>query len=173
MTPDLARALASLTTGIYVLTVADGETGHGMSASWVTQVSGEPPLVLTAVGRKHLSHDLIERAGWFGINVLGRRSRHLEDYFYSEASRHRANLDKWRWEPSRHGVPLLCDALVNLECRVSGRLEVGDRTLFVASIEHVVWRDSDVPLTSQDLEYVFVGEVVHRDKRRGDGGGAT
>ncbi|MBI3782077.1 MAG: flavin reductase [Deltaproteobacteria bacterium] len=172
MTPDLARAFASLTTGIYVLTAADGDQAHGMSASWVTQVSGEPPLLLVAVGRRHLSHDLIARVGWFGINVVGRRSRHLEDYFFSDAARRPGNLDMVVWEASRHGVPLLCDALVNLECRVNERVEVGDRTLFVGAIETVVWRGTDAPLTSQDLSYVFVGEIVHRDKRRGDGGGS-
>jgi flavin reductase (DIM6/NTAB) family NADH-FMN oxidoreductase RutF len=49
MDNDLARAMAALTTGIYVLTVRDGGRCHGMSSSWVAQVSGEPVLFSAAV----------------------------------------------------------------------------------------------------------------------------
>ena len=42
-TQRLHAALAALTTGIYVLTTRDGDARHGMSSSWVTQVSGTPP----------------------------------------------------------------------------------------------------------------------------------
>ena len=46
MDTELASVLASLTTGIYVLTVSDGGRYHAMSSSWVTQVSGAPPLLM-------------------------------------------------------------------------------------------------------------------------------
>jgi len=38
----------------------------------------------------------------------------------------------------------------------------GDHTLFVASIVRVGWRRDDRAMTSQDLDYVYVGEVVRR-----------
>jgi len=40
----------------------------------------------------------------------------------------------------------------------------GDHTLFVAAVERVTSRDDDRPLTSQDLDYVYVGEVVRRPR---------
>src|SRR5439155_23939381 len=80
-------ALAALTTGIYVLTVRDGDRRHGMSSSWVTQVSGDPPLVAAAIDRRHFSHEVVERTRRFALNVIGARAKHLEDYFYSAASR--------------------------------------------------------------------------------------
>ena len=87
MHADVVRALAALTTGIYVLTVRDGDRRHGMSSSWVTQVSGDPPLVAAAIDRRHFSHDVVERTRRFALNVIGARAKHLEDYFYSAASR--------------------------------------------------------------------------------------
>ena len=83
MESEFARALAALTTGIYVLTVSDGETHHGMSSSWVAQVSGVPPLFTAAVDSRHFSCDVVKRTGKFGLNVVGNRGRELEDYFYS------------------------------------------------------------------------------------------
>ena len=159
---DVLQALAALTTGIYVLTVRDGDRRHGMSSSWVTQVSGDPPLLAAAIDRRHLSHEIVERTGRFALNVLGARGKHLEDYFYSAAARRPDNLDAVAWEDSPAGLPLLRDAMAMLECRVAAAHDAGDHTLFVASVERVSWRGEDRPLTSQDLAYVYVGEVVRR-----------
>jgi flavin reductase (DIM6/NTAB) family NADH-FMN oxidoreductase RutF len=162
MDPELARVLAALTTGIYVLTVRDGEWRHGMSSSWVTQASGDPPLVVAAVDRRHATHDLLVRTHRFALNVLGDRGRHLEDYFYSDAARRPDNLDGIPCDESPSGLPLLRDAMASLQCRVDDTANAGDHTLFIARVEHVVWRADQRPLSSQDLDYVYVGEVVRR-----------
>src|SRR5437899_11578620 len=94
---DLVKALSTITTGIYVLTVRDGDHRHGMSSSWVTQVSGDPPLLMAAIDRRHFSHGVVERTRRFALNVLGHRGRHLEDYFYSPESRRSDNLDGVAW----------------------------------------------------------------------------
>ena len=165
MDPELVRGLAALTTGIYVLTVRDGDRRHGMSSSWVTQVSGNPPLLMAAVDRRHSTHDIVARTRRFALNVVGQTGRSLEDYFYSAASRRPDNLDAVACEDSPDGLPLLRDALASLACRVEAAHPAGDHTLFVAAVERVTWRGEDRPLTSQDLEYVYVGEVVRRDVR--------
>jgi len=159
---DLLHALASLTTGIYVLTVRDGERRHGMSSSWVTQVSGHPRLLIAAVDRRHHSHDIARRTRQFALNVVGARGQALEEYFYSPAARRADNLNAVAWEDSPAGLPYLLDAMVNLECRVHDQHAAGDHTLFVADVTHVAIRASDRPLTSLDLEYVYVGEVIRR-----------
>jgi flavin reductase (DIM6/NTAB) family NADH-FMN oxidoreductase RutF len=160
--PDILRTLASLTTGIYVLTVRDDDRRHGMSSSWVTQVSGAPPLLMVSVDRRHHTHAILERTGRFALNIVGARGRHLEDYFDSPASRRPENLDSVAWEDSPAGLPYLLYAMACLECRVTERHAAGDHTVFVAEVTHSVLRDGDRPLTSQDLDYVYVGEVIRR-----------
>src|SRR5262249_3751686 len=162
MEPPLARAFAALTTGIYVLTVRDGERRHGMSSSWVTQVSGDPPLLMAAIDRRHFSHAIVERTQRFALNVLGRGGRHLEDYFYSPAARRAANLDTVNWAERRAGRPVVLDGMVTGVSGVCDRHIAGDHTLFVAAVQRVTWRADDHPLTSQDLEYVYVGEILKR-----------
>src|SRR5262245_4788129 len=159
---DLMQALTMLTTGIYVLTVREGDRRHGMSSSWVTQVSGDPPLLVAAVDRRHHTHAVLARAGCFALNVIGQRGRHLEDYFYSPASRRPDNLAWMVWEDSPAGMPYLRDAMASLECRVCAEHTVGDHTLFVAAVTDAILRGADRPLTSLDLEYVYVGEVIRR-----------
>ena len=164
MEPALARALAALTTGIYVLTVRDGDRRHGMSSSWVVQVSGDPPLVLASVDRRHFTHDMLARTRRFALNVVGKRGRQLEDYFFSAASHRPDNLDQVAWDDSPDALPLLRDAMLSLECLVQQSVEAGDHTLFVARVERVTVRADDRPLTSQDLDYIYVGEVVRRPR---------
>lgn len=164
MDSHLAEALSTVTTGIYVLTVSADDQRHGMSASWVTQVSGDPPLIMAAVDRRHFSHGLIERQGVFGLNVVGRNSKALEDYFFSPASRRPDNLSPFAYDLGETGVPLLKHAMAVFECRVVSRYPAGDHTLFVASIVTALVRQHDHPLTSLDLPYVYVGTVVPRQR---------
>jgi flavin reductase (DIM6/NTAB) family NADH-FMN oxidoreductase RutF len=162
MDTKLAEALSEITTGIYVLTVNDGQTRHGMSSSWVTQVSGDPPLIMAAVDTRHFSHGILERQSVFGLNVVGKKGRALEDYFFSAASRSPNNLEQFAYELGETGAPLLTLAMAVFECRVVGSYPAGDHTLFVASIIRAEVRETDQPVTSLDLPYVYVGTIIQR-----------
>jgi flavin reductase len=160
----LIEELKELTTGIYVLTAHRGAVRHGMSSSWVTQVSGEPPLLMAAVDRHHFSHGLIHDTRRFGLSVVGRQSRKLEDFFYSSAAKAQNNLDGFLTVDSPGGVPLLTEAVVGFDCAVEQEIEAGDHTLFVARVEWARRSQADVPVTSLDLDYVYLGtgRVVKR-----------
>jgi flavin reductase (DIM6/NTAB) family NADH-FMN oxidoreductase RutF len=167
MDKDLARALAALTTGIYVLTVVDGANHHGMSSSWVTQVSGEPPLFTAAVDNNHFSRTALARTGVLGFNIVGARGKELEDYFYSPRARRPDNLADIEYELSPAlAVPWLKLAMVSIEARVVNSVIAGDHTIFVAQPLGVRVRSNERPLTSLDLDYVYLGrrEVLPRDR---------
>ena len=167
MDNELARALAALTTGIYVLTVSDGGTHHGMSSSWVSQVSGVPPLFSAAVDNNHFSCATVVRTRKFGLNVVGSRARELEDYFYSPRARRTDNLAALDYELSPLlGVPWLKLAMVSIEARLAHSFVAGDHTIFVGEPAGVRIGANDRPLTSLDLDYVYLGgkEVIPRDR---------
>ena len=167
MESDLASALAALSTGIYVLTVRDGDRHHGMSSSWATQVSGAPPLFSAAVDNSHFSCSMILRTGVFGMNVVGGRGKALEDYFYSAKARRADNLADLEYELSPTlRVPWLKLAMVSIEARVNSSVVAGDHTIFIAEPVGVRIADNDRPLTSLDLDYVYLGgkEVIARDR---------
>ena len=49
MKEDWVQALGKMTYGIYVLTTCDEDEVNGMIASWVSQVSYDPLLIMVAV----------------------------------------------------------------------------------------------------------------------------
>jgi flavin reductase (DIM6/NTAB) family NADH-FMN oxidoreductase RutF len=158
MDTEVAIAMANLSTGIYVLTVNDGTHHHGMSSSWVVQVSGEPPLFMAAVDNRHFSRAMVTSAGAFGFNIVGKRGKELEDYFYSARSRKPDNLEGLAYELSPQlKMPWLELAMISIEARVLESHVAGDHTMFVAEMVGVRIREKDQPLTSLDLEYVYVG----------------
>ena len=164
MEHQLATALAGLTTGIYVLTVRAGERQHGMSASWATQVSGVPVLIMAAVDQQHVTHQMVVQSGAFALNIIGTQSKHLEDYFYSAQSRQPDNLAPFALEIGRTGTPLLQDALTSLDCRLVSTHAAGDHTLFIGEVIEAYVRSTDRPLASQELPYVYLGGKVLFDQ---------
>ncbi len=167
MNNEISRAMAALTTGIYVLTVADAQSSHGMSSSWVTQVSGDPHLLMAAIDRIHLSNAMVARTQAFALNVVGARGKALEDYFYSARARRPDNLDAFEWEPSPVlRMPWLRLAMVSIEARVVNQFVAGDHTMFLGEPVNVRINRNDRPLTSLDLDYVYVGgrQVIPRDR---------
>jgi flavin reductase len=158
MDKDIAIAMANLSTGIYVLTVNDGTHRHGMSSSWVVQVSGEPPLFMAAVDNHHFSRAMVASVGAFGFNIVGQRGKELEDYFYSARSRKPDNLEglAYALSPALQ-MPWLDLAMISIEARVIDSHRVGDHTIFIAEMAGVRIREKDQPLTSLDLDYVYVG----------------
>ena len=167
MDKDLAQARAALTTGIYVLTVTEAGHHHGMSSSWVTQVSGEPVLFSAAVDHNHFSRPIIARTGVFGLNIVSTRSKALEDYFYSPRARRADNLAELEYELSpKLAVPWLLLAAVSIEARVMNSFIAGDHTIFVAEPLGVRIGRTDRPLTSLELDYVYLGGkvVLQRDR---------
>jgi flavin reductase (DIM6/NTAB) family NADH-FMN oxidoreductase RutF len=167
MDANFARAMAALTTGIYVLTVNENGRCHGMSSSWVTQVSGEPLLFSAAIDNAHFTNAMVGRTRAFGLNVVGQRGKQLEDYFYSSRARRENNLEAVEYDLSPTlEVPWLRLATIAIEARVVDSIVAGDHTIFVASPVGVRGAGNDRPLTSLDLDYVYVGgkEVVARDR---------
>lgn len=167
MDTNVMQAFANLTTGIYVLTVNDGGYHHGMSSSWVTQVSGTPALFTAAVDNQHFSRAMVMKTGIFGLNIVGRRGQALEDYFYSAKARRSDNLADLSYVLSPNlQVPWLELAMAALEARVRDSFVAGDHTILVAEPVGVRLGVGDRPLTSLDLDYVYVGgkQVVKRDR---------
>ena len=98
------KTLGTMTYGIYALTTAHEGQTNVMLASWVSQVSYDPPLIAIAVHPNRRSHELIEKSGAFVLHVLKKSQKRLITQFMGPDTA--AKLDGIDWQPGTAGCPV-------------------------------------------------------------------
>jgi flavin reductase (DIM6/NTAB) family NADH-FMN oxidoreductase RutF len=142
VTPDEFRAaLSRFPSGITVVTSIDRSGAfHGITVSAFCSVSLWPPLVLVCIEKTTGSHDALEASGLFVVNILAAGQDELSERFSLPAS---DKFDGVSFQRGLGGVPVLDDALVNLECRLQNAFDGGDHTIFVGEVDSVSVRDGN------------------------------
>ncbi|HEY7928626.1 MAG TPA: flavin reductase family protein [Steroidobacteraceae bacterium] len=134
MSESLVALMRSLTLGVYVIGVCDGDKPNAFTACSVMPVSFEPVLLAVAIGRDHASLPMLRASGHFTVNVLQREQLALARHFGLGSGRDEDKLAHVSWRPGPAGAPLLDDALACLSCEVHGTLRAGDHELFVGRV---------------------------------------
>jgi 3-hydroxy-9,10-secoandrosta-1,3,5(10)-triene-9,17-dione monooxygenase reductase component len=136
-------ALGRFATGVaFVTATPDGEPA-GLIVNSLASVSLEPPLVSFCPSRSSLTWSRMRRAGWFGVNVLGRE----HEEFARRAAR--AGADRFAgpsWALGHHGVPLVADALATLECEIVAEHPAGDHWIVVGRVDDARMAPAGEPL---------------------------
>lgn len=133
------------------LTVKQQADEHGMTASWVSQASLEPPMVVVAVENTSKTIGMIRDAHHFALNVLLDGQRELAGKLGrgSASTPHKLKGVKTKPAPVS-GAPILSDALGWVDCRVVATLPAGDHTLVLGEVvEAGVEHGDGAPLTLQ------------------------
>ena len=126
---DLGAALGRVPSGLFILTVRDGDRSTGMLASWVQQAGFEPPTLTVAIHKERFVADWIRSSGKFVLNqvAIGNKTflRHFGKGFGPDDSAFQG-LKILRDHPAG---PILAEALSYLIVEPAGE---------VAGIDHVV-----------------------------------
>ncbi|MEU8796377.1 flavin reductase [Spirillospora sp. NPDC048819] len=118
-------------SGVAVITTRDGGVDHGMTASAVSSLSLDPPMLLICAHTKAPTHTAVHRSGAFAVNVLDEDQGHLAAQFAGPRA------DKFSGVACRRGVrdvPVLADALAALECEVIEDVVGGTHRVFLARV---------------------------------------
>jgi len=149
------QAFGKMVYGIYVLTTAHGEKVNGMIASWVSQISYDPPLVMAAVHPNRYSHQLIRQSGVFALHVIGKGQKALLARFKGPDPL--AKFSDLEWRPGRMGCPILRDCVAFLECCVEESLRPGNHTLFIGRVVDGGLVADGVALDTGDYDGMYTG----------------
>lgn len=150
--------MACFATGVTIITVDYQGEVQGMTANAFASVSLEPLLVLVCVDQKARTHAHLHARKRFGVNVLSVAQRAISEH-YARPDREpgRAAEDAGaRFDRTRHGTPVLKDALAYLECRLETAQDAGDHTIFIAAVEDVEVRRGS-PLIYFQCGYCSLG----------------
>ena len=130
---DLRSLMRLFPAGVCVVGAdADGDR-LAVTVGSLVSLSLEPPLVGISIGRANALHELLRRAGAFGVSILRGDQARVAAHF----ARGVPPIALWDGIETRTGVtgaPLLVDALGSMECRVAGEHATGDHTFFVGEI---------------------------------------
>ncbi|MFI5685364.1 flavin reductase family protein [Streptomyces sp. NPDC051636] len=131
--PDLLRsAFRRHAAGVAVIT-ARGDAGPvGFTATSLTSVSAEPPLLSFGIGTGASSWPAISEAGHVGVHILGEHQQELAATFARSGADRFGAPTAWREGPE--GVPVLDDVLAWLVCRIVGRIAAGDHRIVLAEV---------------------------------------
>lgn len=118
-------------SGVTVLTTVDGGKFFGTTASAVSMLSMDPPMMLICLNRSSSTHDAIIRSRAYGINILAEGQGELARHFGQKRG------DKFEgvsYDVSQEGVPLLHGSLATMVCSVAETAQGGTHTIFLGIV---------------------------------------
>ncbi|WP_281154188.1 flavin reductase family protein [Streptomyces sp. HYC2] len=131
--PQLLRAVFRRhAAGVAVIT-ARGDAGPvGFTATSLTSVSAEPPLLSFGVGTGGSSWPAIAATDHVGVHILGEHQEELAATFARSGADRFGAPTAWREGPE--GVPVLDGVLAWMVCRVVTRVPAGDHRIVLAEV---------------------------------------
>jgi flavin reductase (DIM6/NTAB) family NADH-FMN oxidoreductase RutF len=156
MQEDWIKTLGKMTYGIYVLTTFHDDEINGMIASWVSQVSYNPLLIMAAVHPNRYSHQLIEKSGCFALHVIDRQQREFLGRFKGPDPKNK--FSSVQWKRGQTGCPILTECMAHLECEVKASYAPGNHTLFLGEVVGAGSMADGQPFSSLDYGGVYLGK---------------
>jgi flavin reductase (DIM6/NTAB) family NADH-FMN oxidoreductase RutF len=132
---DYRRLIGCFATGVTIITMARGEEVRGMTANAVTSVSLDPLLLLICVDKRTITHEFLEEAQAFAVNILAEDQEQVSRALASHDSEDARRLVGYRYHPGQTGSPILDDCLAFVECQVTEVLPGGDHSIFIGRVE--------------------------------------
>lgn len=153
-------------SGVTVITTQAGGTDFGTTASAVSSLSMDPPMLLICLNRTSDTQVAILDSGVFGVNILAEGQ---DQVAYQFAKKGLAKFDGVGVRRGRTGVPLVDGALAHLECEVEETVTGGTHTVFLARVKEAAGSEG-APLTYFRGRFgrleSALDEAAYRDLRR-------
>jgi flavin reductase len=160
-TKDLAfnfrGAMRRLAATVSIVTCADADGWHGMTATAVTSVSSEPPALLVCVNKINAFYRRLSASKSFCINLLKSPQAQISQVFGGRLKDFE-QFERGKWAVTR-GLPYLIDAQANLFCAKELVTHFGTHGIFIGSVEEARFAEDAAPLLYQDGQYVTTARV--------------
>nr|BFD86257.1 flavin reductase family protein [Streptomyces sp. Xyl84] len=131
--PELLRsAFRRHAAGVAVITARGARGPVGFTATSLTSVSAEPPMISFGIGTGASSWPVVSDTEHLGVHILGEHQEELAATFARSGADRFGEPTAWRDGPQ--GVPVLDGVLAWLVCRVVGRVPAGDHRIVIAEV---------------------------------------
>ena len=110
------QVIGHFASGVTIITTRERSTNYGLTASAVTSLTLEPPMLLVCINKNTGTQAAISRTRVFAVNILDEGQADLAYKFA------KPQFDKFQGVEFSYGIfgePLLTGALAQIECRVA------------------------------------------------------
>jgi flavin reductase (DIM6/NTAB) family NADH-FMN oxidoreductase RutF len=128
---DTRRAEWEIPSGVFVVTLLDGDRVNGYAAGWVVRVSEVPVMIQVAVWDQNYSFELSQSCSHFAVHILEQGQQPVARHFGRRCGRDCDKLEGYATQRGVSGIPILEDCLAHLECEVIARQVYGDHMVLV------------------------------------------
>lgn len=148
------EAMSRLAASVNILT-SDGPAGRvGVTVSSACSVSDQPPTVLVCLNRGTDVNETIKQNGVFSLNTLIHDHTSISDAFAGRGDLDMADRFGYgTWTTLETGSPVLEEARVVCDCRVSEIAEVGTHSVFFGEVVAAHFGGKEKALIYLDRNY--------------------
>lgn len=139
VTSDVFRdVIGRFATGVTVVTTRDAGGDHGMTASAVSSLSLEPPMLLVCMHRRSRTGDAVRASGRFTVNVLAEDQAAAAQRFAMPTGDKFTGIATTR---GPQGTLLLDGCLAHIDCVVEDMLAAATHHIVTARVQRVAARN--------------------------------
>ena len=153
------HAMGSLPAGVTVVTCLRDGVDRAMTASAVSSVSMDPPMILVCVDRKARFWAAIGEADHWAVSILAQEGKPHAEWLATSGRELAGQLDNVPHGRTRHGNAVLAESLAVLECSTVERIHAGDHDVFIGRVEWVERGEGQDPLLYWRSQYRRLGET--------------
>jgi len=140
---EFRQALGQLAAGVSIITTCDQDGQKlGMTATAVTSVSLDPPLVLVCVDNRTRTAAALTSLMPFVVHFLSAEQESLARQFAGSSADKFAGV-AYQW--TAYGCPRLENVLASVECVPYQTMLSGDHTIVAGRVVDVDVADTDLP----------------------------
>ena len=122
-------------SGVSVVTANSAEGEQGMTVTSFASVSMDPPQILVCLHENSETGVAILEDKKFAVNILNSEQAQVSNQFAGGSSM-QERFDQVAWQKGELALPVLTEALANLECTVVQQVRAGTHWVIIGEIQN-------------------------------------
>ena len=125
---------------LVMCSMGDMEHSNIITLAWAGTVNSDPPMLSVSVRKSRYSHQLLKEGGAVCVNLVSAGIVREADFCGVKSGR---DVDKFsaagltKVASPVHGIPMIGESPVNIECTVKQIIELGSHDMFLLNIDAV------------------------------------
>ncbi|MCM2399300.1 flavin reductase [Rhizobium sp. S95] len=148
------EAMSRYAGHVQLITTEHGGIRRGVTITAACSVSDHPPTVLACLNNTNEKNAVFFESGFFALNTLGAHHRDLANGFAGFGG---LSVDErfalGEWQRLVTGAPVLSDAIVSFDCRVTDTKVTATHTVLFGEVKAVHFGAKEASLIYLDRSY--------------------